>query len=343
MRKFQINNFIISEASSPFIIAEACDNHFGKIELAIQMIDKAKKAGVDAIKFQHHLPDEEMLPDIPMSDNFEEPLYEFLKKNALKLDQHIKLKQYCDKIGILYLCTPFSYKAALEIKDLVPVFKIGSGEMTDIPSLKKISEIGKGMIISTGMSTFEEIDRTYNLIVSKKIPLVLMNCISEYPPVYNDLNLLVIKEMMKRYPQAIIGHSDHTGELYSCFSAITLGAKIIEKHVILDKKMTGPDQEVSIDFNELKELVEAAKKIYLSLGNEKKIHEKEKQIRSWAFRSLVSIKKIPKNKIIDENDIWCKRPGTGIPSYRMNEVIGMTALKDINENELISWKDLERK
>ena len=343
MKKFKIHNFIISEISSPFIIAEACDNHFGKIELAIQMIDKAKNAGVDAIKFQHHLPDEEMLPNIPMSDNFEEPLYEFLKKNALKLDQHIKLKQYCDKIGILYLCTPFSYKAALEIKDLVPVFKIGSGEMTDIPSLKKISEIGKGMIISTGMSTFEEIDRTYNLIVSKKIPLVLMNCISEYPPVYNDLNLLVIKEMIKRYPEAIIGHSDHTGELYSCFSAITLGAKIIEKHVILDKKMTGPDQEVSMNFDELKGVVDAAKKIHLSLGNEKKIHEKEKQIRSWAFRSLVSIKKIPKNKIIDENDIWCKRPGTGIPSYRMNEVIGMTALKDINENELISWKDLERK
>jgi N-acetylneuraminate synthase len=343
MRQFKINNFIVSEFSSPFIIAEACDNHFGKIELAIQMIDKAKKAGVHAIKFQHHLPDEEMLPKIPMSDNFSEPLYEFLKKNALKLDQHIKLKEYCDKIGILYLCTPFSYKAAIEIRDLVPVFKIGSGEMTDIPSLEKISELGKGMIISTGMSTFEEIDRTYNLIVSKKNPLVLMNCISEYPPIYQDLNLLVIKEMMKRYPEAMIGHSDHTGELYSCFSAITLGAKIIEKHVILDKKMTGPDQEVSIDFDELTQLVDGAKKIHLSLGSEKKVHEKEKQIRSWAFRSLVSIKKIPKNKIIEENDIWCKRPGTGIPSYRMKEIIGLKTLKEINENELISWSDLEKK
>ena len=343
MRQFKINNFAVSEFSTPFIIAEACDNHFGKIELATQMIDKAKEAGVDAIKFQHHLPDEEMLPNIPMSDNFAEPLYDFLKKNALKLDQHIKLKEYCDKIGILYLCTPFSYKAAIEIKDLVPVFKIGSGEMTDIPSLEKISKLGKGMIISTGMSTFEEIDRTYNLIVSKKNPLALMNCISEYPPVYADLNLLVIKEMMQRYPEAIIGHSDHTGELYSCFSAITLGAKIIEKHVILDKKMTGPDQEVSIDFDELKKLVDGAKKIHLSLGSEKKVHEKEKQIRSWAFRSLVSIKKIPQNKIIEENDIWCKRPGTGIPSYRMKDVIGLKTLKEIEENQLISWSDLEKK
>jgi N-acetylneuraminate synthase len=343
MIKFKINNSLISEFSNPFIIAEACDNHFGDINLAIKMIDAAKEAGADAIKFQHHLPDEEMLPIIPMSDNFDEPLYDFLKKNALKLDQHIKLKEYCDKIDILYLCTPFSYKAAEEINKLVPVFKIGSGEMTDLPSLEKISKLGKGMIISTGMSTFDEIDRTYNFITSKKIPLALMNCISEYPPLYEDLNLLVIKEMISRYPKALIGHSDHTSELYSSLAAITLGAKIIEKHVILDKKMKGPDQEVSIDFYELKKLVDGAKKINLSLGKEKKVHKKEKQIRQWAFRSLVSIKKIPKNKIIDQEDIWCKRPGTGIPSYLMNNVIGLRTLREIEKDQLIDWSDLEKK
>ena len=107
--------------------------------------------------------------------------------------------------------------------------------------------------------------------------------------------------------------------------------------------MTGPDQEVSIDFDELKKLVDGAKKIHLSLGSEKKVHEKEKPIRSWAFRSLVSIKKIPQNKIIEENDIWCKRPGTGIPSYRMKDVIGLKALKEIEPNQLISWSDLEKK
>jgi len=343
MIKFQIDNFLISENSNPFIIAEACDNHFGDINLAIKMVNAAKEAGADAIKFQHHLPDEEMLPIIPMSDNFEEPLYEFLKKNALKLDDHVKLKEYCDKVNILYLCTPFSYKAAEEINKLVPVFKIGSGEMTDIPSLEKISKLGKGMIISTGMSTFEEIDRTYNFIISKKIPLVLMNCISESPPLYEDLNLLVIREMIRRYPKALIGHSDHTSELYSSLAAVTLGAKILEIHVILDKKMKGPDQKVSIDFYELKKLVDGAKKINLSLGKEKKVHQKEKQIRQWAFRSLVSIKKIPKNKIIDQDEIWCKRPGIGIPSYLMNDVIGLRALREIENNQLIDWKDLEKK
>ena len=146
---------------------------------------KSKKAGANAVKFQHHLPDEEMLIDIPMSDNFSEPLYEFLKKNALKLKDHIKLKEICDKVGITYLCTPFSFKAAEEINDLVPVFKIGSGEMTDLPTIKKIINFKKGMIISTGMSVFDEISRTYNL-VSQKVPLVLMNCISEYPVNYED-------------------------------------------------------------------------------------------------------------------------------------------------------------
>ena len=264
--EFKINNTTISRSGDPYIIAEACDNHFGNIDYAIKMIEESKKAGASAVKFQHHLPDEEMLPDIPMSENFSEPLYEFLKKNALKLKDHIRLKEVCDKIGITYLCTPFSFKAAEEINKLVPVFKIGSGEMADIPTLKKIIKLKKGMIISTGMSVFDEITRTYNL-VSKEVPLVLMNCISEYPVDYEDMNLNVISKMIEIYPKAIIGHSDHSSELFTSFSAITLGAKVIEKHVILDKKMKGPDQEVSIDFNQLSELIKTGKQISKTLGN----------------------------------------------------------------------------
>mgnify|MGYP006075815947 CR=1 FL=1 len=338
--KFIIDKTIVTRSSEPYIIAEACDNHFGNMDYATKMIENSKKAGANAVKFQHHLPDEEMLPNIPMSDNFSEPLYEFLKKNALKLEDHIKLKEICDKIGITYLCTPFSFKAAEEINKLVPIFKIGSGEMADTPTLKKIMSFNKGMIISTGMSVFEEIDRTYEL-VSAKVPIVLMNCISEYPVDYNDMNLNVITKMLKSYPKAVIGHSDHSSGLFTTYSALTLGANVIEKHVILDKNMKGPDQEVSIDFNQLEDLVSTSKKIKKTLGDEKKIHEKEKQIRAWAYRSIVSIKKIPKGKIIELDDIWCKRPGTGIPSHQMDEVIGLKVKKDIDDNSLIFWKDLE--
>jgi N-acetylneuraminate synthase len=324
-----------------FIIAEGCDNHLGKLDAAKEMARRAKDAGADCIKFQHHLPDEEMLPDVPMSNNFNIPLYEFLKKYALTLDQHRSLKKYCAEIGIIYLCTPFSLKAAEEINPLgVPAFKIGSGEMTDIPTLLRIAKFQKPMILSTGMSTFEEIDRTYNAL-DQQVPLALMNCVSEYPPVYKDVNLGVISQMIQRYPHAVIGHSDHTPDLFTCFAAVTLGAKIIEKHVILDKNQPGPDQSVSIDFQDLAKLVDGVRKVEAALGNERKVHDREKSIREWAFRSLVTTAPVKAGQVLLQEMVWSKRPGTGIPSYRMNEVIGRRAKRDLKTNVLISWDDLD--
>ncbi len=323
------------------VIAEACDNHMGCMDTATEMCNQAKLAGADVIKFQHHLADEEMLQDSPMSDNFEEPLYDFLKRNALSLDDHKKLKMHCESIDITYLCTPFSFKAAVELMELdVPGFKIGSGEMTDIPSLLKIAELGKPMILSTGMSTLEEIDETYNALKDNCESLALMNCVSEYPPVYEDINLNVINVMQERYPQATIGHSDHTPDLYTCFGAVALGAKLIEKHVIIDKKTPGPDQSVSIDFMELKSLVDGIRKIELASGFEKSVHAKEEQIREWAFRSIVSIKDIKSGDIFSEDNLWTKRPGTGIPSAKLPDVLGKVAKNDIKANTLLKEEDI---
>lgn len=337
-----INGRLVGPKHPVFIIAEGCDNHLGNLQVARDMAREAKLAGADAIKFQHHLPDEEMLPDAPMSDNFKEPLYDFLKKYALTLEQHIELKRYCDEIGILYMCTPFSWKAAQEINPLVPTFKIGSGEMTDIPTLARISDFGKPMIVSTGMSTFDEIDCTYQALVKRNTRLILMNCVSEYPPIYEDLNLGVIGEMIKRFPKALIGHSDHTPDLYTCFAAVALGARVLEKHVILDKRQPGPDQSVSIEFDELARLVEGTRKVEVALGTEKAVHSREADIRTWAFRSIVSTRPIAKGETITQEEIWSKRPGTGIPAYQMDEVIGCRAARDIPGNVLISWDDLVR-
>lgn len=325
------------------IIAEAGDQHFGSTDNGKKMAHMAKIAGADCIKFQHHLPDEEMLKDIPMSDNMKEPLYDFLKKNAYTIQQHVEVAEYCEKIGIEYLCTPFSYKAAIELKEHTNIkrFKIGSGEMTDIPSLKKIAALGLPMIISTGMCTYEEIDDTYEAIYPLVPQLSLTYCVSEYPPVYEDMNLLNIQKMIERYPNATIGHSDHTPDLYTSFAAVALGAKIIEKHVILDKRMPGPDQSVSIDFNDLYYLVDGVRKIEDSLGFEKKVHQKEKIIREWAFRSVVSVSDIKKGSVITEEMVWTKRPGTGIPSKDMHKVIGKIAKHDIVKNTLLKWEDLQ--
>jgi N-acetylneuraminate synthase len=339
--EININGRKIGTGYPAFIIAEACDNHFGDLDRAKEMALRSKLAGVDAVKYQHHLPDAEMLPDIPMSDNFEMPLYEFLRKYALTLDDHRELIRYCEQIGILYLCTPFSWEAAKELEQLgVSAYKIGSGEMTDLPTLDKIADFGKPMIISTGMSTWEEIDRTYNLLSSRNIPLVLNNCVSEYPPKYEDVNLGVIPKMIARYPKALIGHSDHTPDLFTCFAARTLGAVVFEKHVTISRLLPGPDRDVSIEFDELHELVDGIRKIEAASGADRKIHEREKQIREWAFRSLVARVDIKKGQKITAEMVWSKRPGTGIPSHRMNEVIGRMAANDIKANALLKWEDL---
>lgn len=325
-----------------FIIAEACDNHLGRMDVARKMIFQAKLAGADAIKFQHHLPDEEMLPGGPMSDNFDEDLYDFLKKYALTLDQHAELKAVCHEAGITYLCTPFSWAAAQELDGLdVPAYKIGSGEMTDIPSLVRIAGLGKPLMVSTGMSTFDEIDRTYRALVQRDTELALLDCVSEYPPEYGDLNIDVITAMQARFSKAVIGHSDHTPDNFTCFAAVTLGAAIIEKHVILDKHQKGPDQSVSIDFQDLANLVDGIRKIEAARGDRREIHDRERAIRTWAFRSLVAVQAIAAGDVITQDMIWSKRPGTGIPSHQMDEVIGRRAARDVAANTLLDWKDLE--
>lgn len=339
---FSIGKTDIQPASPVYVIAEGCDNHMGDVAVAKEMCVQAKRAGADAIKFQHHLPDEEMLPDTPMSSNMQEPLYDFLKKYALSLEEHRELIIFCREAGIQYLCTPFSYKAAEEMVGIgLETIKIGSGEMTDVPSLVRMAKtFGKPMIVSTGMSSYEEIDRTYQALVETNIPLALLNCVSEYPAEYEDINLNVIRGMKNRYPHAIIGHSDHTLDIYTSFAAVALGARIIEKHVILDKNTPGPDQEVSLNFDELAELVCGIRKIEVALGSEKKVHEKEVEIREWAFRSIVSLGEIKAGAVIDEGMIWSKRPGTGIPSHHRNEVLGRTAQRDIKANQLLVWEDV---
>ncbi len=342
MSEILIRNRAVGRGHPVLVVAEACDNHMGVVEVAIEMARQAKLARADVVKYQHHLADDEMLPDAPMSDNFAEPLYEFLKKHALKLADHRHIKHFCDQIGIMYLCTPFSLKAAQELETLdVPAYKIGSGEMTDVPSLERIAEFGKPMIISTGMATFAEIQRTYDALIRKGAPLALLNCVSEYPPVYEDVNLRVITLMQERFGEAVVGHSDHTPDLFTCFAAVTLGACIIEKHVILDKRTPGPDQSVSIDFQELAELVDGIRKIEAALGARKAVHKKEEQIRVWALRSVVSTRAIRAGEVLTSEMLWTKRPGTGIPSHLMPQLIGRRTLRDIRSNQLVAWEDIE--
>lgn len=342
MPVIDIEGRCVGDGQSCFIIAEGCDNHLGSIETAKAMIRGAKLAGADAIKFQHHLPDEEMLREgVPASANFNIPLFEFLERYALKIDQHAQLIAYCREQGIVYLCTPFSWKAARELHEIgVKAFKIGSGELTDLPSLKKIARLGKPMILSTGMAFWEEIDETVNTLRPINDRLALMNCVSEYPAKHADVNLGVIRAMRDRYG-LVIGHSDHTPDIYTTVASVTFGAKLVEKHFILDKRQPGPDQAVSIDPHELHELVLGIRRIEEAMGEEKTLHALEKPIRSWAHRSVVSIQPIARGTRITEEMVWTKRPGTGIPAKKIDDVIGKIAGRDIPKDALIAWEDLQ--
>lgn len=340
-QEISIDGRLIGPNSPCFVIAEGCDNHLGNMETAKEMARQAKLAGADAIKYQHHLPDEEMLREgVPMSANFNMPLFEFLEKYALTLDQHAELMVYCKEIGIIYMCTPFSRKAAVEMNGLgVSAFKIGSGELTDLPTLKVIAKFGKPMILSTGMAEWSEIDETVATLKPLTNQLILMNCVSEYPAKHSDLNLNVIQMMSERYG-VTIGHSDHTPDIYTSIGAVALGAKLIEKHLILDRRQPGPDQSVSIEPYELYELVRGIRNVEQALGTNKQVHTLEKPIRQWAHRSVVSLQPILKGTSITEAMVWTKRPGTGIPARDLEKVISRTAAVDIPANHLIRWEEL---
>jgi sialic acid synthase SpsE len=339
-----IGNKEINNASPSYIIAEAADSHFGDINRAISMINKAKEIGADCIKFQHHIPDEEMLPIVPKSDNFDLSLYEFLKKYALTIEQHKTLKEVCDKIGIKYLCTPFSYKAAQELMTIgIDAFKIGSGEFTDTTMLKDIVKFNKPLILSVGMCDILDIDRTIiNVFNGSQVSFALMNCTSEYPPNYEDINLPFIKHLKDCFPDFIIGHSDHTPDNYTSFAAVSMGAKIIEKHITLDHNDKGPDSSVSIDFTEFKDLIEGIRKIEKAMIKKTKIiQEKEKQIAEWAHRSVVTINDIKKGEVLTKENIYTKRPGTGIPSHFYDIILGKKARHSLNKNTLLKLEDYE--
>lgn len=327
----------------PVVIAEAADAHYGEITRAKEMAVAAKDAGADVIKYQHHIPSEEMLRDIPQSSNMAEPLWDFLERNALSLSQHIELKTFCREIGITYACTPFSLTAAKELEAEVnpPFYKIGSGEMLDFPTLAEISTFGKAMIISTGMSTVDEVDEMYAFMAPLTKHLVLMNCTSAYPTRPQDMHLSFIAEMRARYPKAVIGHSEHSRDNHFSLAAVALGARVLERHVTIDPSLAGPDADVSLTFPQLKEFINLVKELTIALNVPKVIQEREHEIREWAHRSLVYLGDFEEGHVLTEANIWGKRPGTGVPSRFRSRYVGRKLARSVKENTLLRDEDFE--
>lgn len=344
MTRLDARSLLLGEADvsvGPVVIAEVADAHYGDFGRAKEMVHAAKASGADVIKFQHHLPAEEMLPEIPQSSNMREPLWDFLQRNSLTLDQHVQLAALCSEIGIIYACTPFSARAALELEGAIGprFYKIGSGEMLDFPTLGLIAEFGKPMVVSTGMSTVDEVDELYRFLKPKVETLALMNCTSAYPASPSEIHLSFVAEMHARYPGVIVGHSEHTKSNHFSLSAVALGATVIERHVTIDSALEGPDSDVSLTFDELEEFICLAREISVALEVPKRVQPGEEEIRSWAHRSLVFLRDLPPGHVLQPGDIWGKRPGTGVPARFREHYVGRQLSRPVHENTLVSDED----
>jgi len=339
-----IRGKIIGSGHSPFVIAEACINHEGDIKIAEQMVYMAHAMGADCIKFQIHVLENEMLREAPQSENFDEPLWNTLERTNLTLDEHIRLKKLCEQLGIVYLCTPFSRDGADLLEDIgVDFYKTGSGELTNLPLLEHIAKKGKPMIISTGMSLFEEIEETVNLLKEIGTPFVLTHCVSAYPTPYEIVNLGMIKRLQEAFG-INVGLSDHSRGIYTSLGAVSLGACLLEKHFTLDKMQKGPDHASSIEPYELGELVKGARAVYLAMGSEKNLFPQEEQIVSWARESVVSELEILAGTTITSDMVWVKRPGPRadvIPAKDLKKIIGKKTKVDIPKDVQIKWSYLK--
>jgi N-acetylneuraminate synthase len=339
--ELRVGERVIGDGHPCYVIAEACVNHNGDFDVALRMIEVARAAGADAIKFQVHYPEHEMLDHgVPGSDNFDKPLRQILEETNLTDDQHRELRDHCRSFGIDYLCTAYCREAGDFLAALdVPLFKTGSGETLNFPFLRSLARHGRPLLVSTGMSTLEEVDRTIEVLRDTGVPFGITHCTSEYPPVYEDLNLDLIPLYKQRYGIAV-GHSDHSPNVYSAIAAVTLGANVIEKHFSLDKTQRGPDHKVSIEPDELYELVRAIRIVEAARGARREVFSREQPIRAWAHHSVVTLRPIAAGDTLTEENTWVKRPGTGIPAAQLEEVLGRRAARDIPGDELVAWDDL---
>ena len=351
MRTIRIADRTIGEGEPCFIIAEAGVNHNGDVNLAKKLIDVAKGAGADAVKFQSFKA-ENVVTKTAQKAKYQkqttgsgESQYEMIRKLELSDADFKKLASYARKKGILFLSTPFDKESVDLLDELgVPAFKIASGEITNFPLAKYIAKKGKPVILSTGMSTLDEIGEAVRVIKSEGImDIVLLHCVTAYPAKVEDMNLRAMHTLKSAF-KLPVGLSDHTIGITVPIAAVALGAVAIEKHFTLDKNLPGPDHQASLEPRELKQMIKAIREVEKSLGNGvKSPTAEENEIKKVARRSIIAKVNIPKGTTVTEEMLEFKRPGTGIEPKHKDEIIGAIAKVDIKRDDGITWNRIERK
>ncbi|MEN2489822.1 N-acetylneuraminate synthase family protein [Flavobacterium sp. B11] len=335
-----------NESNLPFIIAEIGQAHDGSLGVLYSYIDALAQTGVDAVKFQMHIAEAESSIHEPFRVKFsleDKTRFDYWKRMGFSLEQWKAIKKHCDEVGLRFICSPFSNLAVDWLEELgVEQYKIGSGEVNNFLILEKIARTGKPVILSSGMSSYEELNKTVEFLKERNVEFSILQCTTAYPTQPEQYGLNVIQELKDRY-NVKVGFSDHSAKIETCIAATALGADILEFHVVFDRQMFGPDSKSSLTILETKELVKAVRNIKTSLSSpvDKNNNEAFSSLKQIFEKSLAINKDLSKNHVLTFDDLESKKPkGFGIDAFRFHEIIGKTLNKDLKKWDFLNETDL---
>ncbi len=328
----------------PLVIAEIGINHGGNLSVAKNMVKQAATAGCEMIKHQTHIIDDEMTEEARQifPPNAEISIWDLMECCSLSREDEAELKRYTEKLGMIWISTPFSRAAADFLDELdVPAYKIGSGEADNLPLIRHIAQKGKPVILSTGMQTAESIRASVDILESTGIPYALLECTNLYPSPAEIVSLRGVTELREAFPNAIVGFSDHSIGPEMALASVALGACILERHYTDTRYRKGPDIACAMDTAELCFLIDRSREIWIAANNPKKRSEPEEAVYRFARSSVVADADLPEGHVIGEEDIWTRRPGSGeIAAYDFDKVVGKRLTHQVTRNTQLKWSDL---
>lgn len=329
----------------PLVIAEIGINHEGSLTIAKEMVDAANRAGVEVVKHQTHIVEDEMSGAAKkvIPGNATVSIYEIMERCSLNEADELALKNYVESKGMIFISTPFSRAAAKRLNKFdIPAYKIGSGECNNYPLLEHICSFGKPVILSTGMNTIESIRKAVTIFDKHKIPVALLHTTNLYPTPIHLVRYGAMTQMHEAFPDKVFGLSDHTLNNNACIGAVALGGSILERHFTDTMQRTGPDIVCSMDEKACSELIVSSNEIWQMRGGKKEPSKEEQVTIDFAFATVCSISDIKKGEKLTKENIWVKRPGTGeILAEHYEELLGKTANRDIKNDEQLDFTDFE--
>jgi len=339
----KIGNRFVGPDFPPLVIAEIGINHEGSLQVAKEMVDAAYRTGVEVVKHQTHIVEDEMSGAAKkvIPGNADVSIYEIMERCSLNEADELELKNYVESKGMIFISTPFSRAAAERLKKFdIPAYKIGSGECNNYPLLEHIASFGKPVILSTGMNTIESVRKAVAVFDKHKVPVALLHTTNLYPTPIHLVRYGAMTQLQKAFPDKVFGLSDHTLNNNACLGAVALGASILERHFTDHMQRTGPDIVCSMDEKACKELIISSAEIAQMRGGVKEPAREEQVTIDFAFATVCTIAPIKKGEILTKENIWVKRPGTGkILAEHFEGLLGKKATRDINNDEQLDFSD----